>query len=178
MRDYYGLLGVERKLTLGEAELEAAFRKASKEVHPDAGGSQSDFEQIQEARQALASPAVRLRHWLEAGGYEGDLRGSVSAELGDLFGKLGDLFQRTDSLIREREQAQSALARAMLEGRVHTIRDEMEATGEELATLVEDREKRFPDIEAGMADGWQVARDLAFLSKWQAQVRERFGALW
>ena len=41
-----------------------------------------------------------------------------------------------------------------------------------------ERVERFPEVEQGRADGWELARELAFLGKWRAQVRERYAALW
>lgn len=176
--DAFACLGLDRSLVIDEDDLSAAFREVGKERHPDHGGSVEAFEELEQAQRTLKDPASRLKHWLELEGVDGSLRGAVGSELMDLFTELGDLLQRADALIRDREAAASALAKAMLEGKTQAVRDELEAVLVKIESAVESRTVLFPDIAAGQHDGWEVARDLTFLSKWQGQARERFGSLW
>lgn len=176
--DGFDCLGLERRLQIDDEMLSAAFREAGKQHHPDSGGSAEGFEKVEQAHRVLKDPALRLKHWLELEGVPGNLRGSVGSELMTMFTSLGDLLQRADALIREREAASSALAKAMLEGRTQELRDELEEVVGKLEVMVAQRVTEFSAIESGKADGWEVARDLAFLSKWQGQVRERFASLW
>lgn len=155
-----------------------AFREAGKRRHPDAGGSAEDFERLKEAERVLADPGRRLRHWLELEGVPGEWRGAVSAGLMDVFADLGALLQRADGLLRERGKASSALAKAMLEGRVQAMREEMEGMQERLEGMVAERVAAFPQVERGERDGWELARELGFLGKWRGEVRERFAGLW
>lgn len=58
--DYYGLLGLDRKATLGE--IRAAFRSLALKFHPDRkpdAESQHIFRQISEAYDALSDPETR-----------------------------------------------------------------------------------------------------------------------
>lgn len=176
--DAFACLGLERRLGLDDHTLSAAFREAGKRNHPDSGGSVEEFEKVEQAFRVLKDPASRLKHWLELEGIAGDLRGSVSSELMTMFTELGDLLQRADALIREREAATSALAKAMLEGRTQELRDELEKIVGKLESMVAQRVAGFPAIESANADGWEVARELTFLTKWEGQVRERYGSLW
>jgi curved DNA-binding protein CbpA len=176
--DGFKCLGLERRLQIDDEALSAAFRDAGKRKHPDHGGSVEEFEEIEQAHRMLKSPGSRLRHWLELEGISGDLRGSVGSELMTIFTELGDLLQQADALIRERDAAASALAKAMLEGRTQELRDGLEGMVAKLEAMVGERVACFADIESGNRDGWELARELTFLSKWQGQVRERFGALW
>lgn len=178
MQDAFGKLGLERRLEVSADELREAFREAGKRAHPDAGGQAEAFASVEEARQVLADPGRRLRHWLELQGVEGGLRGSVSGAMMELFSRVGAGLQGADGLIRERERARSALAKALLEGRVQATREELESLSERISEATDACVGCFGRIEAGELDGWQVARDLAFLEKWRAQVRERFGGLW
>jgi len=176
--DAFQELGIERKLVVSSEEVREAFRAAGKDRHPDAGGCPDDFARLREASERLSEPSRRLVHWLETGGIEGTMRGSVSSALMEWFGEIGPLLQEADALIRERGRASTALARAMLEGRVQSLRESLEALQDRLEVAEGERVERFPEVEQGRADGWELARELAFLGKWRAQVRERYAALW
>jgi hypothetical protein len=171
-------LGLEQRLTLSEAELREAFRSAGKSGHPDAGGSGDEFAQLQEAFARLSSPSRRLRCWLEANGLTGEERGTISPALLDLFGKVGAALQQADAVTKRREAALSALAKAMIEPAVQQAREALEAALDQVAAALQTEEDRFPDLEAGHGDPWLVARDLAFLEKWQAELKSRFAGLW
>lgn len=176
--DAYQVLGLERKLSLDREVIEAAFRAEGKRHHPDSGGDSDAFERVQEAGKRLLDPAARLRHWLELEDVPGEWRGQVTSGLMDVFSELGEVLQEADQLGRERGQASSALARAMLEGRTQACRERLEDAGARLDRMVAERVERFGVIEAGGCDGWEVARELGFLTKWRQQVRERFAGLW
>ena len=176
--DAFAELGLERGLTLDAEELKAAVTAAGKQQHPDAGGTADGFARMQEARALLERPVSRLRHWLELEEIPGDMRGTVSDDLMAVFSEMGVLLQQTDELLRERDKASSALAKAMLEGRVQEFREKLEAMQDRLELMVERRVELFGVIETGGADGWEVARDLGFLAKWRGEVRERFARLW
>lgn len=176
--DAFAELGLERRLVLDEEALDSAYASAGKRAHPDAGGSQEAFEAVAKAKETLARPVARLKHWLEIEGVPGDLRGPVSSGLMDVFSELGGLLQRVDELLRERESASSALAKAMLEGRTQEAREDLEAMQERLEGMTDEAVERFPEIERGEGDGWSLARELGFLEKWRGEVRERFAGLW
>lgn len=171
-------LGLEKRLTFSEAELREAFRSAGKSGHPDAGGSGEEFAQLQDAFARLSSPSRRLRCWLEAKGLTGEDRGAISPALLDLFGLVGNALQQADAVTKRREAALSALAKAMLEPAVQQAREALEAALDQVAAALQTEEARFPDLEAGHGDPWLVARDLAFLEKWQAELKSRFAGLW
>jgi DnaJ-class molecular chaperone len=171
-------LGMEPRLVISEEELRSAFREAGKRDHPDAGGRGEDFAKVQEAFARLSSPSKRLRAWLEAKGIGGDERGAISPGLIDLFGNVGSVLQRADEVIKRREAALSALTKAILEPAVQSVRDDLEATLDEVSRARETEAARFPEIEAGQGDPWRSARDLAFLEKWQAELKARFAGLW
>lgn len=176
--DPFTRLGLEQRLTFSEAELREAFRAASKSGHPDAGGSGDEFALLQDAFARLSSPSRRLRCWLEAKGLTGEERGAISPALLDLFGLVGTALQQADGVTKRREAALSALAKAMLEPAVQQAREALEAALEPVATAIQAEEAHFPDLEAGHGDPWPVARDLAFLEKWQAELKSRFAGLW
>ena len=57
--DPYAVLGVKRGAT--EAQIHTAYRDAVRRTHPDAGGSATAFEAVQEAYETLRDPAARAR---------------------------------------------------------------------------------------------------------------------
>jgi curved DNA-binding protein CbpA len=176
--DPFAILGLEPRLAISEEELRAAFREAGKRDHPDAGGSGEDFSKVQEAFSQLSRPSKRLRAWLAAKGLTGDERGAISPGLVDLFGRVGTILQQADAVTKRRESTLSVLAKAMLEPAVQQAREALESALEEVAAATTAEEAQFPAIEAGAGDPWRTARDLAFLEKWQAELKSRFSGLW
>lgn len=171
-------LGLKQRLVIAEDELREAFRAAGMKDHPDAGGSSGDFAGLQEAYARLSRPSLRLRAWLAAEGIQGDERGSISPALLDLFSSVGAVLQKADTVTKRRESSLSVLAKAMLEPAVQEAREALEDEMEKITTAIREQEERFPEIESGKGDPWRTARDLAFLEKWQAELKSRFAALW
>ncbi|WP_035614767.1 J domain-containing protein [Haloferula sp. BvORR071] len=176
--DPFTRLGLEQRLAISEEELREAFRAAGKRDHPDAGGTGEDFTALQEAYARLSRPAKRLRAWLECKGLQGEERGAISPALLDLFSKVGSTLQEADDVTRRRSAAQSALAKAMLEPAVQAVREKLEDALADVATAITAQEANFPAIEVRQGDPWLTARDLAFLEKWQAELKARFAGLW
>ena len=52
--DYYKTLGVSKDAS--EAEIKKAFRKLAQKHHPDAGGDEEKFKEINEAYEVLSDP--------------------------------------------------------------------------------------------------------------------------
>lgn len=76
----YDDLGVPREAT--EKEIRAAYRKAAKAAHPDAGGTAKDFARIQRALAVLKDPRRRQRY---------DTTGEVDEEADNARAKLIEL---------------------------------------------------------------------------------------
>ena len=176
--DPFERLGLEKRLVFREDELREAFRSAGKRDHPDAGGSGDAFSALQESFARLCSPSRRLRAWMECRGITGEERGAISPQLLDLFAKVGAALQKADSVTKRRETAQSNLAKALLEPEVQAAREALEEALEEVAGAVTGEEARFPAIEEGKGDPALASRNLAFLEKWQAELKARFAGLW
>ncbi len=177
-REAADMLGLADPLCAEEATLREAFRTAGKRMHPDAGGSVEEFERLQSAQRLLSRPGERLRGWLEDRGIAGDVRGSLSSELMERFSAVADVVQRSQSLAKESDGCRSALAKALLEPQKHAIREEISAVQQQLSALLLHQVGRFSAVASGEiddAEAWQLVRDLLFLEKWQAQLREEFG---
>jgi molecular chaperone DnaJ len=59
-RDYYEVLGIGK--TASADEIKKAFRKAAIEHHPDRGGQEAKFKEINEAYEVLKDPAKKQRY--------------------------------------------------------------------------------------------------------------------
>jgi molecular chaperone DnaJ len=60
MKDYYQILGVDRKAT--KEDIKKAFRKLAHQHHPDKGGDEAKFKEISEAYQILSDDAKRSQY--------------------------------------------------------------------------------------------------------------------
>lgn len=93
-KDYYQILGVDRKAS--QDEVKRAFRKLAHEHHPDKGGNEAKFKEINEAYQALGDPEKRARYdqfgsadgpqGFGGGGFPGGFDPNAFGDLGDIFG--------------------------------------------------------------------------------------------
>ena len=179
--DAFQILGIEPQLVLSEDTLRESFREAGKRLHPDAGGEEGEFATLREAFAVVSSPSRRLRHWLELRGTPGDVRGSIDNSLMDLFSEVGATTQQAEALIRKRDEAKSALVRAMLEGETQVCREAVERAISKVETLIARECEIFPDLEKSenpdIEAASKTARNLAFLEKWRAGLRACFGRL-
>jgi len=176
----FEILGLEPRLALDRDALNQAFRDAGKLAHPDAGGSEEGFAQLQAAVNVLSSPARRLGAWLESKGVEVECRGSIGSEMMDEFSRVGELSQKAETVIRKREAAQSALAKAILESETQLCREELEVAMSRLEGLIEGICSGFPGLEQSGCisdEAMQWHRDLTFLEKWRASLRALFARL-
>jgi len=181
MIDAFRALGLVPQLDLEDESLRQAFREASKDLHPDAGGGEAEFSELSEALAILSSPSRRLRYWLELQGLTVDPRGSIEPALMDLFTEVGAATQRAEAIIRQRDDAKSALGRAMLEQEIQTSRDAIEAANSKVEQWISRQCGNFAEFESGtlidVNHASQVLRNLVFLEKWRASLRGCFSRL-
>jgi molecular chaperone DnaJ len=114
-KDYYNILGVNKNANADE--IKTAFRKKAHEHHPDKGGDEAKFKEINEAYQVLNNPNKRQQYDQfgsnfqngQAGGFGGQGFGGFEGvninmeDLGDIFGGFGDIFGFGGSGRRQRE---------------------------------------------------------------------------
>jgi len=109
MKDYYKILGVPRDAS--EEEIKKAFRKLAHKYHPDKGGDEKKFKEINEAYQVLSNKEKRAQYdrfgrvfegatgpgfgagfeW-PFGFAQGEPFGEVKFDFGGDFGDLSDIF--------------------------------------------------------------------------------------
>lgn len=106
-KDYYSILGVGK--SAGTEEIKKAYRKQALKHHPDKGGDQAKFKEINEAYQVLSNPQKRAQYDQfgeagvggGAGGSYGGYSGFDGGNYEDIFrgggfgfgGGLGDIFE-------------------------------------------------------------------------------------
>jgi curved DNA-binding protein len=60
VKDYYQILGVDRKAT--DADIKRAYRKLAGKHHPDRGGNADEFKEVQEAYDILSDQSARAQY--------------------------------------------------------------------------------------------------------------------
>jgi len=177
----FSRLGLETKLVFAEDEIQQAYRTAAAAAHPDAGGSNEDFDLVHNAHAKLTSPSKRLVHWLELHGISFNSRGALDAPLMDLFCRIGAVSQSAEALIKRRDAAQSALTRALLEAETQTCRDLLSQAISLVRDAIQNECASFPNLQSAdpipAESGCRCARNLAFLEKWQLSLRSLFAKL-
>jgi curved DNA-binding protein CbpA len=181
MVNAFDVLGLSVGLVFTEEVLREAFREAGKKVHPDAGGREGEFATLREAFAVISSPSRRLKHWLELRGTPGEVRGSIDNTLIDLFSEVGAVTQQAEKVIRQREQAQSALTRALLEAETQTCREKVGRVISQVEMRMDSECTGFSELEQAavveVAAAAEMVRNLAFLEKWRAGLRACFSRL-
>lgn len=84
-RDYYEVLGIDKDASADE--IKKAFRRAAIEHHPDKGGDEAKFKEINEAYEVLKDPAKKQRY--DQFGHAGVGGGAAGGSPFDGFGGQG-----------------------------------------------------------------------------------------
>lgn len=180
MPNAFTLLGLPRAAALDEAALQRAWLEASRSAHPDQpGGDTARAAEVNAAYETLASPEKRLKHLLEL--HQVPWRTvPIDHETMALFGQVGQALQSVSSVVKKKEAATSALAKALLATEEMKAREQIEALG----LLLEDKRTELlgllPGLDTRLNAGdpevatelQQLQARLAYLSKWQGQIRE------
>lgn len=173
----FEVLGLREGLDLSEEEVRDAFRQKASAEHPDSGGDEVAFSEIQAARELLLSPSRRLKEWIRIKNLPVDNRGQIDSGLIELFEEVSRTGSEAEAVIKENENAQAALVRAMVEVKMISQRERVKELLAKIGSAIESREGLFPEIEKGERDAGTIMRDLTFLEKWRATLKGIFSKL-
>src|SRR3989344_4306686 len=84
MKDYYEVLGVQKKS--GKEEIKQAYRKLAHKFHPDKGGDEKKFKEINEAYQVLGNEQKRAQYDRFGSDFTSQSTGGPSGSQGFDFG--------------------------------------------------------------------------------------------
>lgn len=184
--DFYKKLSQKRCLSLDSEELRSKFQELSKKQHPDAGGHEEGFAQLNQAHQILSNPASRIGHLYELI-FEDSLKsdGSLSPEVMDLFGEIGKIISSADLFIKKKSQTLSSIGEAMLSKELARVQSDLfEASGKVRSAkskIIESFAEidRLLDAEMGSAKlKMEISfRDISFLLKWEKEVMHRMQSI-
>ena len=172
MTDHFATLGLPQTAALDESVLKAAWHERSRAAHPDqAGGDAKLAAEINAAFETLSAPEKRLKHLLDL--HEVPWRAiPISDELMNLFVKLGPELQQAARLAKEKQAAGSALVKALVASKEMPIQENLDALGQEVERLRLATLARLPEGCDDLQGLQNVQATLAYLGKWQAQIRE------
>lgn len=176
MENYFNLLDVKQSPHIDLQTLAENHQRLAATHHPDRPDNTSNNNQyrlINTAYATLKSPSKRLAHLMELEGIPYEKRGTVSDHLMDIFMSTAQLLQDTDAFLRKKSAASSILVKALLE-------TESQQLQEHISTQIDtiENEKSATLQNATLTENIaNAARDLAFLEKWQAQLKERYASL-
>lgn len=167
MMDAFATLSLPRSPSLDEESVRAAYFEKSKAADADHAALNAAYEQ-------LLAPDKRLKHLIELAAPDEVKQWRTVPMREDLiqhFMALGQVRPEAEALIAKRAKSQTALTKALLERQTFALRDQLEQIGFAL-------DERRHALEASLTtiDDWQslveAQAHLAYLAKWQAQVRE------
>ena len=184
--DFYEELAQTRCLSLNSEELRSKFQELSKKHHPDAGGHEERFTQINQAHQTLSNPASRIGHLYELI-FEVSLRseGSLSSDVMDLFSEIGKVISSADTFIRKKAQTLSSIGEALLAKELVQIQSELFEASGKVREAKSNIMKSFAEIDRLLEcdkDSAKIKmeisfRDISFLIKWEKEVMNRMQSI-
>lgn len=176
MENYFELLNVSPSPRIDLGLLDDHYKLSAAEAHPDQGGSKAAFDNLNKAYKTLKNPSLRIAHLLELHSIDYEKRGSVSNNLMNFFMSTGELIQQADAFIKKKQQATSVLSKALLENDSVEMQENISTQINRLESVQQQTLDTLPEeINTPLYE--VAARDLAFLERWQAQLKERYARL-
>lgn len=176
MNNYFELLNISPAPRIDLVLLDDHYKASAADAHPDQGGSKEEFDLLNIAKKTLLNPSSRIKHILEIHSITYEKRGAVSNHLMNHFMSTGELIQRADAFIKKKLQTTSALTKALLENDSVEMQEKISLQIDQLEIAQVETLNSLP-TEMNSQVYEVAARDLAFLEKWQAQLKERYGLL-
>lgn len=186
--DAYAIFSIPRSVAIDAAALQSSYAALSRETHPDHGGSEEGAAVVNSAYETLRAPEKRLKHLIEIAAPE-DAKSWRTVPLDEsmmsVFMELGSALEASAKLLEKKGKTTSALTRALLANEEMVLRDRLETIGFGVEEKKVAMESGLSSLDDRLASGDEtVWRDiaatqarLAYLAKWQTQIRERLLAL-
>lgn len=201
MADYFELLGQPRRPWINLELLKAAFLSLSEKLHPDRvhqssaeakQRAQERYSELNSAYQCLLQPRDRLQHLLELEtGLKPSAIQSAPPAFMQLFLEVGELCRETDKFLEEKRMTASPLLRVTLFERGQQSSERIQALQERLRTISAAHESALRELNRAwetapaVGDAKRTAtlplvqleehyRAFSYLSRWAAQLQERF----
>gem|GEM_PF-575219 len=186
MTDYFQKLHLPRTAALEGELLQQLYVERSRQVHPDHGGSEKEAAEVNAAFEILRASETRLKHLMDLVAPE-EVKVWRTIPLDEammsLFGRLGQALGQASILAERKNNAQTALAKALLARQTLDIRDELENIGLEVASLKQSLETELPECDRllsaaeSVSEAWKKVATLqakmAYAARWQKQIREQ-----
>ncbi len=182
MTDFFALLAQAKQPWLEADKLKEAFHEKSRVAHPDAGGSEAAFAQVNEAYQVLLDPRRRLQHLLALENQVSASAGqAVASDIADLFQSVAAASQEAEAVLRKLSAASNSLSRSLLQSDLRGARgrlEEMSTALQKLQNEADDELKTLNDPAAAtsagrVADLQRLAGRFAYLTRWTAEIEEK-----
>ena len=148
--DYFSFLGLPRRLTIDQAQLERRFRDLSRQFHPDYFYNASPTERLaslerssylNDAYRALRNPISRIEHLLAIEGLPSPKSEDGTAKVPP--GLLEEVFTLNEELDEIRESRESGSDPAVLRDRLEAARKPIDLKREEHEREVESLSERW-----------------------------------
>lgn len=186
--DAFAIFSIPRKAALDSAQLQATYAALSRAAHPDHGGSEESAAAVNAAYEMLRFPEKRLKHLIEIAAPEGAKAWRtvpLDESMMSVFMELGSALDASAKLMERRSKATSALAKALLANEELVLRERLETIGFGLEERKVSMEAGFAQLDERLDSGdetvWKdvaaTQARLAYLAKWQTQIRERLLAM-
>ncbi|WP_038158752.1 DnaJ domain-containing protein [Verrucomicrobium sp. BvORR106] len=186
MTNAFDILALPARLSLDEGTLQQAYLSRSRQAHPDHGGSDREASEVNAAYEVLKAPDKRVKHLMEVAAPEAARSWRtvpLDERMMSLFSSIGQTLDASAKIVERKSRAQSALAKALLANEEMQQRERLEELGSSIASRLEEMETVLPELDTRLEsdpaslETWKEIASLqarmAYLTKWQAQIRER-----
>jgi DnaJ-domain-containing protein 1 len=199
--DYFALLQEPRRPWLDPDLLKSKFLTLSAEAHPDRvhghspdekQSAQNRYTDLNTAYQTLREPKNRLAHLLELeSGQKPSAIQSAPGELMDLFLEIAGVCRQVDKWVEEKHAESSPLLQVTLFERGQALGEKLTALQQIVKQRSEAAEKALQSLDSAweptrpagtqpeasqlpLAHLEECYRTFSYLSRWSAQLQERF----
>lgn len=175
--NYFSLLNIAQVNDIDLDALKKNYQKQAAENHPDNGGDEKAFQRINTAYQTLSIPHERLKHLLALNSISFKPRGTVSDSVMECFMPIGELSQAVSAHLQTVRTASSALSKALLSTKSLELQDQLEEWIDRVESIEQKQLQYVSDQAVGSIAFQTTTRNLAFLFKWRAELRQHFSSL-